>query len=240
MTAAKQEVRQFVWERMTAGKVVGFPGAKGRIPNFTGAGEAARRLAERPEWETATTLKTNPDLAQLPVRAAALAAGKLVFMAVPRLAAAQPFLLLDPDELVTVPARVAATIKGSARHGVPVAIEDLSPIDLVVCGTVAVNRDGARIGKGGGFSDLEFALAAELGLITDRTTIATTVHPLQLVDGELPETDHDFRVDLIVTPEEVIAVDASARRRPPGILWGDLDAQKVASIPVLAARAARR
>jgi 5-formyltetrahydrofolate cyclo-ligase len=30
----------------------------------------------------------------------------------------------------------------------------LQPVDLVVCGSVAVNREGTRVGKGGGFSDL--------------------------------------------------------------------------------------
>jgi 5-formyltetrahydrofolate cyclo-ligase len=239
-TAAKQEVRQFVWERLTAARVVGFPGAKGRIPNFTGASDAARRLAETPQWGSAMTLKANPDMPQLPVRAAALAAGKQVFMAVPRLAKADPFLLLDPSELASVPARVAASIKGSARYGTPVAVTDVAPLDLVICGTVAVNRDGVRIGKGGGFSDLEFALATELGLITDRTTIATTVHALQVLDDELPETGHDFRVDLIVTPDEIIQPPSAARRRPPGIIWDDLDDAKIAAIPVLAARAAHR
>ena len=62
--------------------------------------------------------------------------------------------------------------------------------------------------------------------------IATTIHRLQLLDEELPETEHDFRVDLIVTPEE--AIRTPARRRPTGILWHHLDEDKVAAIPVLA------
>ena len=36
---------------------------------------------------------------------------------------------------------------------------ELAPVDLVVTGCVAVGVDGARLGKGGGFADLEFALA---------------------------------------------------------------------------------
>jgi 5-formyltetrahydrofolate cyclo-ligase len=61
--------------------------------------------------------------------------------------------------------------------------------------------------------------------------IATTVHPLQLLDEELPETAHDFRVDVIVTPDEVIRTRRA--RRPRGILWEDLDEEKLAEIPVL-------
>ena len=164
-------------------------------------------------------LKCNPDAPQLPVRRLALAEGKVVYMAVPRLRDEKPFLWLAED----------ATIK--ARGARPLAVEELEPVDLVVCGTVAVNRDGVRVGKGGGYSDLEFALLAEAGLVGDATTIATTVHPLQVLDEELPETEHDFRVDLVVTPDETLRT--SKPRRPPGILWDHLTPEKIAAIPVL-------
>jgi hypothetical protein len=85
---------------------------------------------------------------------------------------------------------------------------------------VAVNRQGARVGKGGGFSDLEFALLVEAGLIGKHTVLATTVHPLQVLDEALPETAHDFRLDLIVAGEEVITCRHT--QRPPGTLWDHL------------------
>ncbi|HYZ52722.1 MAG TPA: 5-formyltetrahydrofolate cyclo-ligase [Streptosporangiaceae bacterium] len=81
----------------------------------------------------------------------------------------------------------------------------MQPIDLVVCGSVAVNRVGVRLGKGAGYSDIEVALLAEAGLLNEQTAIVTTVHDLQVVDEELPEAEHDFRVDFIVTPQRVIA-----------------------------------
>jgi 5-formyltetrahydrofolate cyclo-ligase len=168
-------------------------------------------------------LKCNPDAPQLPVRRRALAEDKVVYMAVPRLRSGKPFLRLAGD----------ATIK--ARGARPVAVEGLESVDLVICGTVAVNRDGVRVGKGGGYSDLEFGLLVEAGLVGDATTIATTVHQLQVLDEELPETEHDFRVDVIVTPEETLRT--RARRRPPGILWSHLTPEKIAAIPVLASRA---
>jgi 5-formyltetrahydrofolate cyclo-ligase len=163
----------------------------------------------------AHVLKANPDAPQLPVRARALADGKLLDMAVPRLADERPFVLLDPERL-DVPPRRAASIRGAARAGQPIAVADLHPVDLVVCGSVAVNREGARVGKGGGFSDLEFALLAEAGLIGRDTVVATTVHPLQLLD-------------LIVAGEEAIACRRT--RRPPGILWEHLDAALAARAP---------
>jgi hypothetical protein len=36
--------------------------------------------------------------------------------------------------------------------------------------------------------------------VSKSARIATTIHPLQLLDGDLPATDHVFEVDLIVTP----------------------------------------
>jgi 5-formyltetrahydrofolate cyclo-ligase len=62
----------------------------------------------------------------------------------------------------------------------------------------------------------------------------TTVHGLQVIDQELPETEHDFGVDLIVTPDRFI--ECESPRRPSGLVWTGLSAEKVAEIPILAAR----
>ncbi|MGH9004239.1 MAG: 5-formyltetrahydrofolate cyclo-ligase, partial [Acidimicrobiia bacterium] len=179
----------------------------------------------------------NPDSPQWPVRQRALEDGKLLFMAVPRLAEPEPFFLLDPERLAGS-AREASSIKGASASARPVGLDQLKPVDLVVAGTVAAGLDGARLGKGGGFSDLEFALLVEAGLIGPETVVATTVHPLQVLGEALPETEHDFRLDLIVAGEEVIA--CRHPRRPQGILWEHLDAAKIAAIPALATRAPRR
>jgi 5-formyltetrahydrofolate cyclo-ligase len=210
--------------------VARFPGARGRIPNFIGAEAAAERLAALPEWQGAAVIKANPDSPQLPVRARAITEGKRLYMAWPKLANDRPFIRIDPRRLPGTP-RQAASIKGAESAGTPVAIDRMEHIDLIVCGTVAVNRRGVRIGKGGGYSDLEFALLTQAGLVDERTTIATTVHSLQVIDERLPETAHDFRVDVIVTPESVIRTQN--RRRPPGIIWGDLDMENIDAIPVL-------
>jgi 5-formyltetrahydrofolate cyclo-ligase len=107
-------------------------------------------------------------------------------------------------------------------------------VDLVVCGSVAVNRNGARIGKGGGFSDIEVALLRDAGLVGPTTVLATTVHPLQVVDEPLPEVEHDFRVHLIVTTDEVITCEPV--RQLSGLLWERLHSEKLAAIPALATR----
>jgi 5-formyltetrahydrofolate cyclo-ligase len=235
--AAKAALREEVWSAMRAARVARFPGAEGRIPNFTGAEAAAERLRGTPAWQAASTLKANPDAAQWPVRQRALEDGKTVYMAVPRLANPEPFFALDPDHL-SEPPRKAASISGAARSARRVTLAELSPVDLVVMGCVAVAEDGARLGKGGGFADLEYALATAAGLIGPRTVAVTTVHELQVrAAGTIPLTGHDVPVDLIVTPERVI--DCRPRhgpRRAASICWDDLTAEKIAAIPMLAAQ----
>jgi 5-formyltetrahydrofolate cyclo-ligase len=181
-------------------------------------------------WRRATVVKANPDRAQLPVRARVLRAGKLLYMAVPRLATPTPFYLLDPVAL-SVPFEDAVTSAGATDAAPMVGVDEMRPVDLVVCGSVAVNRQGVRVGKGAGYSDIEVALMTEAGLIGPETTIATTVHQLQVVDEELPETEHDFSVDVIVTPDEVI--ECRPPRRPAGIVVDHLSAGRVREIPVL-------
>lgn len=244
----KAELRWWIWDLLEREGVARFPGAQGRIPNFDGAEEAARRLGGLPLWRAARAIKCNPDSPQKPVRLQALREGKVVYMAVPRLRDARPFIELDParlrrklgDDGSTEPsgrglAEVlgrAATIRGAFRYGRSVQLEEMLPIDLVVAGSVAVTRDGARLGKGGGYSDLEFALARQAELIDETTPVVTTVHALQVIERPIPMTRHDVALDYIVTPQEVIA---TGRRygQPVGIYWDELPSEKLAAIPVL-------
>ena len=234
--AAKADLREEVWSAMRAARVARFPGAAGRIPNFTGAEAAAELLRGLPAWQDAATVKANPDSAQLPVRQRALEDGKTVYMAVPRLAEPEPFFALDPDHL-SEPPRKAASISGASRSARRVTLAELTPVDLVVMGSVAAAEDGTRLGKGGGFADLEFALATAAGLIGPDTVTVTTVHEIQVRSaGTIPLTGHDVPVDFIVTPERVI--DCRSRRPPrpaDGIVWDDLTDEKIAAIPLLSA-----
>jgi 5-formyltetrahydrofolate cyclo-ligase len=230
---AKAALRAEVWSRLEEAGVTRFPGARNRISNFRGAEQAAERLRTTEAWAGARTLKANPDSPQWPVRQRALEDGKVVYMAVPRLADADPFFLLDPDHLADTPRR-ASSIKGASANARTVAVDQLEPVDLVVTGCVAVGEDGVRLGKGGGFSDLEFALAAEAGLVDDDTVVATTVHELQVEPaGRIPATAHDVRVDLVVTPERVLSVDHEGRRPAASIRWDELTDEKLAAIPLL-------
>jgi len=225
----KERIRERIWALLEERRAAAFPGARGRIPNFVGASAAADALAQTPEWRAAGTLKCNPDAPQRYVRLRALREGKTVYMAVPRLRDARCFWELDPRRLRDL--RAAASIGGAARFGRSLTPRELPRLDLVVAGSVAVARNGARLGKGGGYSDLEYALCRAAGRIDESTPIATTIHPLQMVRA-VPETTHDFRVDLIATPDGVLRT-RRARRQPKGIIEADLTEEIRASVPAL-------
>jgi 5-formyltetrahydrofolate cyclo-ligase len=82
----------------------------------------------------------------------------------------------------------------------------MRPVDLIVCGSVTVDLRGVRIGKGAGYSDNE----------------------------PIPAAPHDFRVDYIVTPTQVIRCPPSPP--PAGIDWERVAPEQVAAIPVLSQR----
>ena len=224
----KQDLRERIWDGLEESGEARFPfPPHGRIPNFAGADEAAERLAKLSEWETADAVKANPDAPQRPVRRRALAAGKTVYMAVPRLREPDCFIELDgvdPDR--------GSTIGGADELGEQVGPDEMAPIDLIVAGSVAVSRDGGRIGKGEGYSDLEYAVLRELELVTAETPVVTTVHDKQLIDEPLPLDPHDVPLDVICTPSAVIRTETPFDR-PAGIDWTVLDDDRLTEIPVL-------
>lgn len=228
---SKNEIRESVWQSLQKHRVARFPGAAGRIPNFIGAEACAEQLAATSYWKAARVLKINPDSPQRAIRQRALADGKTIYMAVPRLRSEKPFIELDSKKLTCSP-YAASSIKGAGQYGRPVTLDEMKNIDLVVCGSVAVNRQGARVGKGGGYSDLEFALLTESKKIGAKTPIVTSIHPLQMIEEEIPMTEHDIPLSAIVTPAEVIEIDPRYSR-PKGIYWSMLPQEKIDDIPVL-------
>ena len=207
----------------------------GHIPNFVGAEKAAELLTKLPIWQQAKAIKCNPDSPQIPVRLRALQDGKRLYMAVPRLTDRRCFVELTAEDLHSrnIPLAEAAIAKKAVTCGRLVSFEEMQPIDLVIVGCVAVTRNGGRTGKGAGFADLELAMLAEFGLVKTDTPIVTTVHPLQIVaDSRLPMQAHDWALNWIVTPDEVIETN-TIYPRPTGLNWEELRPEQLAKIPIL-------
>jgi 5-formyltetrahydrofolate cyclo-ligase len=227
----KDTIREAVWTALEQARVVRTKSVHDKIPHFRGAEEAAERVFNLDVWQRANVVKSNPDKAQRPLRQRALEEGKVLYMAVPRLKDERCFVELDPAKLKATPAK-ASTISGAFRYGRPVYVEEMQPVDLVISGSVAVNREGVRIGKGGGFADLEYGLAAAAGIVRPDVPVISTVHPMQLLDEPLPITHHDVPLDYVVTPDETIRCNGNLPH-PRGIYWEDLDEAKIGEIPLL-------
>ncbi|MCW4026762.1 MAG: 5-formyltetrahydrofolate cyclo-ligase [Candidatus Bathyarchaeota archaeon] len=226
----KDHIRRRIWELMEQSGVARFPRPVfGRIPNFEGSEKAARRLSEQSVFRSAKVVKVNPDAPQRKVRMSVLSSGKILIMPTPRLR--KGFIILDPREIPERFLAKASTIRGAFSYGRLCSLKDLPKVDLVVAGSVAVSRDGVRIGKGGGYSELEYGFLRELDLVREDTPVLTTVHDIQIVD-KVPREAQDLVVDAIITPTRTIRIKRRSSRLK-GIIWELITENKLDDMPVL-------
>ncbi len=222
----KQQIREMVWKLLEERDIASFPRpVYGRIPNFKGSDKAAENLAKTREFAKAEVIKVNPDAPQRRVREIALREGKTVLVPTPRLRG--EFFLLDGKR---VDPRRASTISGFTSQGKRISFEEIPKVDLVVVGSVAVTLSGDRVGKGEGYSELEYAMLREMGKVDESTPVATTVHSAQIVD-QIPVEPYDVPVDLIATEKEVIRTQP--RPKPKGLYMEYLTKEKIEDTPYL-------
>jgi len=228
----KRELRRHIWN-MLESRGVALPPKPiyHRIPNFKGADRAAKIIAETLVFKKANTIKIDPDSPLKHIRMQALMHGKTIVMPTPRLR--RGFVIVDPNKIGYSKIGFASTIRGAMTLGKivddPYAIPE---VDLFIVGCVAVSRiNGVRIGKGGGFGDLEYAILLEAGKITYDIAIIALVHDLQVLNRPLPKDNHDVPVDLIATPTSLIRV-LRRENRPRGILCDKLS-KEYASLPII-------
>lgn len=144
---------------------------------------------------------------------------------------------MDPKLIPRHQLEYAATKSGAAEFGTAIQLTDLQQIhvDLVIVASVAVNPiTGARIGKGKGYGDLEYAIMSQMGCVSTKTLVLTTCHESQLIN-DLPNEvmeEHDLPVDIIVTPKRYIYTQRLFPR-PKRVYWEKIDADMFSKIPVL-------
>src|SRR5258706_14207329 len=106
-------------------------------------------MAETSYWQAAQYLKVNPDSPQRAIRQRALAEGKVIYMAVPRLRAEKPFIEIDPKKLKCSP-YTASSIKGAGKNDQPISIEEIKRIAMVSYDSRSGNTRKARGDTTGG------------------------------------------------------------------------------------------
>lgn len=198
----KERLRNLIWSTLENNNLFQPPKSPyGRIPNFSGSTEAAEMLRSTEEWQNSKVIFSSPDSAQKKVREFALLDKKLLIMASPKLK--DGFLLIDPYS-VKGNEETASTINGAFKFGKK--IHEFPEVDLVVEGSVAVDKSGNRLGKGGGYGDREISELLSKKAIIASTPVVTTVHEVQIID-KVPTEEHDQKINMIVTPEKVIRVN---------------------------------
>lgn len=181
------ELREQVWARLMREHVAVYPlPAKGHHPNFRGAAQAARLLADDllgGLLVPGDTVLSYPDYVLRPLRRRLLEHG--VNLVVPA-KYGDGYRLLESRE---AKATQAATIAGAERVGKKVAA--LPPVKVVLLACVALDPEGHVLDKGYGFSPPETLRDLPL---------ATLLHPLQLLEERLKTP---WRVRVFATPEKV-------------------------------------
>jgi len=200
---AKRLLREEIWRKLLAERVARFPPpCFGHVPNFEDSDKAAQNVRLLIEWKEAKVVFVNPDYAQQKVREAALLDGKLLVIASPKLE--HGYVVVDPAK-VRGSERHASTIRGAFSIGKIVGLQQMPRPDLIIEGSVAIDLNGNRLGKGGGYGDVEiYTLKTKFGSLP----VVTTVHDMQVVPS-VPFEEKDEKVSIIVTPKRVIRVSRS-------------------------------
>lgn len=226
----KKKIREQTWKYLEDKNLARFPlPVYNRIPNFVGAEAAASLIKELKEFSEAEVVKVNPDSPQRPIRRIVLEDGKTLLMPTPRLT--EGFLRLDSKRIPAHMMGKASSISGAFKVAEKVPLSKIPSIDLIVAGSVAVSLEGGRIGKGEGYSELEYGILRERNLVDDGTRVVTSVHECQIVN-HFPLAEHDLPVDHILTPEKTYETHTKLPR-PSGIYWKKVTAEMLQRMPIL-------
>ena len=203
----KETIRKTIYDKLfNGGQSLRPNGDYGKIPNFKGRDIAAELLAGTDEWKNSKTIFCSPDSAQIPVRFLALKDNKNLIMASPNLE--HGYLYLEGSKL-NGKEREASTKEGAFEYCsgfFGFGSDDFGiAIDMVVEGSVGVDKSGNRMGKGKGFADREIEDLINKRLVSESTPLVTTIHPFQLVE-HIPMESHDKRLNMIVTTEEIFRI----------------------------------
>lgn len=227
----KNELRKQVWAKLESYEVVIGPRpCYGKVPGFLGGVSAAGKLAKTSIFRQAKAVYFTSDSASRPLREEALRRGKTVVMSQPML---RGYVIVDGSRISEREARLLSTLRGALSAGERLTLLEGVKVDMIILGSVAVDRNGGRLGRGDGLYDLEYALLREMHAADEKTPVVTLVHDIQVLEAEIPMLPHDVPVDLITTPSALITIQVPRYSKPGGVIWDLLPIQKIKSSRVL-------
>ena len=227
----KSELRKQAWARLESYEVVVGPRpCYCKVPGFLGGISAAGKIAKTSFFKQARAVYFTSDGASRPLREEALRRGKTIVLSQPLL---KGYVVVHGSEVSAREARMLSTLRGALQMGEKLTLLEGIKVDMVVIGSVAVDKSGGRLGRGDGLYDLEYALLREMRAAEEKTPVVTLVHDVQVLDAEIPMLPHDVPVDIIATPSSLLMITARKYPKPSGVIWDLLPIQKIKSSRVL-------
>ena len=204
------------------------------ITDFEGSDLATNRLIAMDIYQKADVLFITPDNCLELLRAQAVRDQKVLLMT--SYGIRRGFIELLPKDVPKGMEDWAILLDVIERVGHHISLEEIQQryphIDLLVTGGSAVNREGARFGKGHGFFDIEWASLYSLGVVDVQTPIVDLVHDCQIIDEPLDISLFDTICDYIVTPTQTIHV-SNPQKPTGGIYWDRLAPGMMENISIL-------
>lgn len=204
------------------------------IPDFAESGLAIDALCSLAAYQNVKHVFVTPDNSLIELRRRLLQAN--VSLVVSSYNMASGFYLMRPGSVPQGHELYGAWPDGLAHFGEPLDLQALSKLgrfDFVATGASAVATSGVRYGRGHGFFDLEWRIFSDMGLVDNRTPLATVVHDLQVLNKKLYPSPDDVLVDWICTPTRTLSVQRETPR-PRGVNWKDISPEQIQANPALA------
>jgi len=196
-----------------------------RYPHFVGAEKASIRTAVLDEFIAAKVVMVSPGVAVL--SDTVLSQGKKLVAPAPGLREDKVLqeVVLNNQEIVEGKRHQKYQRKGIENH---------INIDVLVVGSMLVDKAGRRMGKKWDQGGVEFVMGRLFE--QKKLVVITIVHDCQVVE-HIPDpmfSAMDVPVDIIVTPTRVIRVK-DRLPKPRDILWNEVTESMLQDMPVLKA-----
>jgi len=194
-------------------------------------GKAAEKLRKMRAYRDAATVFATPHESLHQARINCLTDGKNLLMPGPSLR--EGFFLLKARSILFKDISVAVTYRGLEKYGQLLSGSSTSilPVDLLLTDSLAIDREGGRIGDGYGFFDLCCALLKELDALGPDAGILTLIREEQISGEILPQDRWDIKMTGAITPDQIIHFESSTQKVK--IFWDALSHDRIKRVDPL-------